>query len=165
MEWFRFVMVWLALFAALICSLAPAARANDKQTISHLEHKLAVQTDPNQVMKFWSSRDDVVLFDVMGPPREFVGQKALRDHLKDFAGFKNVKVDFLELKVVSDGELALASSVQHYTAKDGDGKPIDVTFRQTDLWRNTNGQWKLIHSHASYPVDMKTGKADMRSKM
>jgi ketosteroid isomerase-like protein len=56
-------------------------------------------------------------------------------------------------------------SHSHCTAKDPNGKPIDVTFRLTDIWRNTNGQWKLIHTHASFPVDMKTGKADMASKM
>ena len=164
MKRFKLVMVSLALFGALISALAVGARADDQQTISDLEHKLAVQTNPDEVMKFWESGDDVVLFDVMSP-REFAGQKALRDHLRDFSGFKDVKVEFLELKVISDGKLALASSVQHYTAKDADGKPIDVTFRQTDLWRNTNGQWKIINSHVSYPVDMKTGKADMASKM
>ena len=40
-----------------------------------------------------------------------------------------------------------------------------MTYRQTDVWRKTNGQWKLIHQHVSYPIDVKTGKADMGSKM
>jgi ketosteroid isomerase-like protein len=164
MKRFKFVMVSLAIFAALICGWAFAAPADDKQTISNLEHKLAVQTDPDEIMKFYDSGDDVVLFDVMSP-REFAGYKAIHDHMKDFAGFKDVKAEFLELQVISDGKLALARSVQHYTAKDQDGKPIESTFRVTDLWRNTNGQWKLIHSHVSYPIDMKTGKADMASKM
>jgi ketosteroid isomerase-like protein len=159
----KFVMVSLALFAALICALALGARADDKQTISNLEHKAAVQTDPDEIMKLYDSGDDVVVFDVMSP-REFAGRKAIRDHMKDFAGFKDVKVEFLEFQVVSDGKLALARSVQHYTAKDRDGKPIESTFRQTDIWRKTNGQWKLIHAHVSYPVDMKTGRADMASK-
>jgi ketosteroid isomerase-like protein len=55
--------------------------------------------------------------------------------------------------------------VQHYTAKDSEGNPIDITFRQTDLWRKKHGQWKIINSHTSVPIDMKTGKADMASKM
>jgi len=66
--------------------------------------------------------------------------------------------------VISDGKLALARSVQHVTAK-VNGKPFEMTFRVTDLWRKTHGQWKLIHSHLSVPVDLKTGKADMASKM
>jgi hypothetical protein len=45
------------------------------------------------------------------------------------------------------------------------GKPFEMTFRGTDLWRKTQGQWKLILLHFSVPVYMKTGKADMESKM
>jgi ketosteroid isomerase-like protein len=101
----------------------------------------------------------------MMSPREFAGQKAIHDHLAEFSGLKDLKVDFLELRVISDGQLAVARSVQHVTGKDSGGKPFDSTFRVTDIWRRTNGQWKLIHAHVSYPVDMKTGKADMASKM
>jgi ketosteroid isomerase-like protein len=157
-------MASLVIFAASLCASARGARADDKQTISNLEHKLAVQTNPDEIMKFYDSGDDVVLFDVM-PPREFAGYKTIHDHMKDFAGFKEVKAEFLELKVITDGKLALARGVQHLTGKGADGKPFDATFQQTDVWRKTNGQWKLIHEHASFPVDMKTGKADMASKM
>src|SRR5215472_3743598 len=34
-------------------------------------------------------------------------------------------------------------------------------FRQTDLWRKRNAQWKVVNAHVSVPADMKTGKADM----
>ena len=61
-----------------------------------------------------------MLFDVMGP-REFVGQKGIHDHLAEFSRYKDVKVDFLELKVISDGKLALARSMQHLSAKTADG--------------------------------------------
>src|SRR5215472_34152 len=118
-------MVSIAVVAALICRWAPAARADDQQEISDLEHKVAIVTTPDEAKKYWDSGDDVVLFDIMGPPREFAGQKALHDHMEEFAGFKDVKVDFLELKVISDGKLALARSVQHLTGKDSDGKRID----------------------------------------
>ncbi len=163
MKGFRLVMVSLALFTG-ICGLALVARADDQQDISDLEHKIATLTNPDEIMKYFEGGDDVVVFDLMGPPREFVGQKAVHDHWADFAGYKDVKVDFLELQVISEGKLALARSVQHYTAKQPDGKLFEVTFRQTDIWRKTNGQWKLVHTHSSVPVDLKTGKADMASK-
>jgi ketosteroid isomerase-like protein len=127
-----------------------------------LEHKVAIVTTPDEAKKYWDSGDDVVLFDVM-QPREFAGQKALHDHMEEFAGFKDVKVEFLELQVISDGKLALARSVQHYTAKDQDGKPIESTFRQTDILAQDKRPVET-HSHVSYPIDMKTGKADMASK-
>ena len=165
MKKFNILMVSIAVVAALICRWAPAARADDKQEISNLEHKIATTSNPDEAMKYYDSGNDVVIFDFMGPPREFAGHKAIHDHLAEFSGYTDGKVDFLELQVISDGKLALARSVQHYTAKAPDGKSFDVTLRLTDLWRKTHGEWKLIDQHVSVPVDMTTGKADMASKM
>jgi ketosteroid isomerase-like protein len=120
-------------------------------------------TSADEVMKYWDNGDDIVLFDIMRPPREYAGPKAIHDHADEFSGWTNLKVDFLELKVISDGNLA--RSVQHVTATTPDGKPFDTTFRATDVWRKRDGQWKLISVHVSVPVDLKTGKADMASKM
>jgi ketosteroid isomerase-like protein len=161
----KILIVPIALVAAVICSLAPAARADDQQAISDLEHKVATATSGDEVMKYWDSGDDIVLFDIMGPPREYAGHKAIHDHSDEFSGWTNLKVDFVELKIISDGKLALARSVQHATATMADGKPFAATFRQTDVWRKRDGQWKLISVHVSVPVDLKTGKADMASKM
>jgi ketosteroid isomerase-like protein len=158
-------MVSLALYTASICALAPVARADDQQEITDLENRVALVTTPDEARKYWDSGDDIALFDIMGPPREFAGQKALYDHMQEFTGDKDVKVDFLELKIISDGKLALARSVQHVTGKDADGKTFNLTIRVTDLWRKTNGEWKLMVAHDSFPVDLKTGKADMQSKM
>ena len=50
------------------------------------------------------------------------------------------------------------------TATDKSGKPFDIIFRVTDVWRKEKGGWKMVHSHISLPVAMATGKADMPSK-
>ena len=55
-------------------------------------------------------------------------------------------------------------SVQHFTWKDKDGKPMEATFRVTDALHKVKGQWKIFHSHISVPVDPATGKGDMQSK-
>jgi ketosteroid isomerase-like protein len=164
MKRFKFVMVSLAIFVASICAVAPRARADDQQEISDLEHKIAIITVADEAMKYYDKSDDVVLFDMMGPGREFIGWKAIHDHFAAFSGVTDAKAEFIDFKVISDGKFALASSVQHYTAKGPDGKPLDMTFRQTDLWHKTDGQWKIIHQHLSFPVDLKTGTADMASK-
>lgn len=161
----KIFVVSIAVLAAAICSSVRAARADDQQAISDLEHKVATVTNADEVMKYWDRGDDIVLFDIMGPPREYAGPKAIHDHADQFSGWKNLKVDFLELKVISDGNLALARSVQHATATTPDGKPFEMTFRATDVWRKRDGQWKLISVHVSVPVDLNTGKADMASKM
>jgi ketosteroid isomerase-like protein len=162
---FKILIVPVAILAVAICSLVPAPRADDQQEISDLEHKVATTLNPDEVMKYWANSDDILLFDFMGPPREFVGRKAVHDHAAAFSGWTNPKVDFLEFKVTSDGKLALARSVQHASIVDANGKTLEMTFRATDIWQKQNGQWKLIAVHDSVPVDLKTGKAEMASKM
>lgn len=161
---FEILIVPVAVLAVAICSLAPAARADDQQEISDLEHKVATDLNPDDVMTYWANNDDIVLFDFMGPPREFVGRKAVHDHAAAFSGWTNPKVEFLEFKVVTDGKLALARSVQHVSIVDANGKTIDMIFRATDVWQKQDGQWKLISVHDSVPMDLKTGKAEMASK-
>jgi len=66
---------------------------------------------------------------------------------------------------VTDGKMGAAFSVQHFTATDKSGKPVDMTVRVTDVWQKQKGKWKMIHTHVSFPTDLTTGKADMQSKM
>ncbi len=154
----------LTVAASVLCS--GLAVAGDQQDITDLEHKLADAQTAQQAIQYYAPGDEVTLFDMSGPPREYDGQKAIRADLeKGFAGLKDLKVNFLELKVDTDGQFGYARSVQHFTAKTPDGKPVDITFRQTDVLRKVDGQWKIVHQHISVPVDMKTGKADMSSKM
>ena len=48
--------------------------------------------------------------------------------------------------------------------KGKDGNPIDMTLRLTDVLREINGKWLIVHEHVSVPVDVATGKADLTSK-
>jgi ketosteroid isomerase-like protein len=158
-------LVVLALLAWNFTRSASAA-GDDKQAITDLEHKFANAPNADEAVKYYDATDEVVLFDMAGPPREVKGNKAIHTHLEQgFAGLKNLKVDFVELNVVTDGNLGFASSVQRFTATGADGKPVDVTFRQSDFLHKVNGEWKIMHQHISVPVDMKTGKGDMASKM
>jgi ketosteroid isomerase-like protein len=158
-------VAFLITLAMSIIFAAPAM-AGDQQDITDLEHKLADAQTAQEAIQYYASGDQVTLFDMSGPPREYDGQKAIRADLeKGFAGLKDLKVNFLELKVDTDGRFGYARSVQHFTAKTPDGKPVDITFRQTDVLRKVDGKWKIVHQHISVPVDMKTGKADLSSKM
>jgi ketosteroid isomerase-like protein len=145
-------------------SRAEAASA-DEQAITGVEHNLANATDAQDAMKNYDPTDEVVVLDMGGPEREHAGQKDVRaDMEKGFAGMKDIKVQFLELKVITDGNLGYARSIQRFTAKGPDGKPVDVTFRETDLLHKVDGQWKILEQHISVPIDMVTGKAMMASK-
>ena len=151
--------------ALLAFSIATQALAADAKTeIEEMEHKFAATTSADEIMKFVDSSDELVIFDLM-TPREFDGPKAVREDFQNaFSSFKNPKIEFVKLQVIANGNLGVAESVQHMTATDPSGKPIDTTFRVTDVWRKEKGAWKLVHAHISYPIDMATGKADMQSK-
>jgi ketosteroid isomerase-like protein len=155
------------LAAAVImgCSLGTKAFAADaKAQITDLEHKCAAATSVDELMKCYETSDDLVVYDI-GTPREFDGQQAVRGDFQNFLdNVKNAKIEIISMHVVTDGKLGLANSIQHFSGVDKTGKPIEGTFRVTDVWQKQNGAWKIIHTHASYPVDLASGKADMQSK-
>jgi hypothetical protein len=41
---------------------------------------------------------------------------------------------------------------------------FDFTTRVTDLYKETDGRWMVIHEHLSVPVDLATGTPDLSSK-
>lgn len=149
----------------LAWSVCPVAHAGDgKAEISALEHKCAAATNADDLMKCYDNSNDLVVYDVI-PPREYVGTKAVHDDFANFfSGVTNPKTEFVDLNVTADGTLGFARSIQHFTATSKDGKPMDLTFRVTDCLHKVKGQWKIIHEHISFPVDLATGKADMQSK-
>jgi ketosteroid isomerase-like protein len=158
-------LVVIALVTWGFARSAEAASADEK-AITGVEQKLAAAPNAQEAMKYYDPSDQVVVLDMSGPPREHVGQKEVRADLeKAFVGMKDLKVQFIELKVITDGKLGYARSVQRFTATGPNGKPVDITFRETDLLHKVHGQWRILEQHISVPVDLASGKADMASKM
>lgn len=115
-----------------------------------MEHKCSGAPTVDQFMTCYTLGDDLVVYDI-GTPREFDGHQAVRaDFHNLFDSMKNAKVEFLSLHVVTDGKMALVNSVQHFTGTDKSGKPVDMTFRVTDVWQKQKSQWKIIHTHVSF---------------
>jgi len=141
-----------------------AFAADAKAQITELDQKCANAPTIDELMACYDNSDDLVVYDV-STPREFDGTKAVRADFKNFFDdYKNFKIEFVSFHVVTDGKLGVANSIQHLTATDKSGKPFDMTFRVTDVWRKEKDGWKMIEQHLSFPVDMASGKADMQSK-
>ena len=161
----KFVFLLSAMSAAvLVWSFSSAPAAGDaKAEITVLEHKVIAATSADDAMTFQDEKE-IVLYDYV-MPLQYVGGKAVRaDFEKFFSSAKNVKGDFVTLRVIADGEVGIAHSIQHFTWTDKDGKPGEGTFRVTDGWQKVKGQWKLFHTHVSFPIDAATGKAEMNLK-
>ena len=150
--------------AVLVWSVSAAVAADDaKAEITALERKLITAANTNEFMAF-ADEKNIVLYDYVRP-LQYVGAKAVRADLDNFFNnAKNAKGDFVALEVVADEHIGVARSLQHFTWTDKDGKPAEATFRVTNGWHKVNGQWKLFHSHVSFPIDAATGKAEMNLK-
>jgi ketosteroid isomerase-like protein len=142
---------------------ALAAKAQ-KAELTRQEHKCLAAPTIDGVMQCYDTSDALILYDAV-PPREFDGPKAVRADLQPVYGnFKSLKYEFLNEHVVTEGKLGVTYGVVHFSGTDKGGKPVDLTWRATSVWRKENGKWKIIHQHLSFPVDAATGKADIKSK-
>ncbi len=159
---------WMMATVAIValCMSLPALAANtvkDKQEIEGIEHKIIDATSADQVMKYYD-KDNIDLYD-FHPPLQYEGATAVKEDLSDFfANAKDVKGEFVQLVVVTDGKMGMARSIQHFTWTGKDGKPAEGTFRVTDVFQKVDGKWKVIHSHVSVPVNPATGQAVMNAK-
>lgn len=140
------------------------AAADAKAQITELEHKLIAATSADQALTYYDT-NKVAVFD-FEPPLQYVGKEAVRT---DFGNFfnnaKDIKGEFLQIDVVTDGRLGIVNSIQHFTWTGRDGKAMEATLRVTDSLHKVDGQWKIFHSHISVPVDPATGQAQMDLKL
>lgn len=159
----------LIVAAAAAFSTQPAssqARSEDEAKIRAIENSFAAAVnaeDVDAMMKDYLP--DVVVFDVI-PPRQYVGVDAYRkDWQNVFALFKGpVKFSIADLHVEADGSLGYSHSIQHLGGTDMHGHAIDLVVRVTDGYRKVGGRWLKAYEHVSMPVDLATGKSDLRSK-
>ena len=154
---------------ALTASLgADALGADERAALEARERSCAAAGaigGVEQAMECFSSRPEVVAYDVF-TPFEFDGPEAIRRYFKKFfaTGYKNVKLEFVSLHVATDGTIGYTNSTQHFGAVAPDGSTLDGIARVSDVWRKENGRWKIILTHASFPVDPATFKAELHSK-
>lgn len=67
----------------------------------------------------------------------------------------------LEITAITQ-EFGYATTFQRYSGKTKDGLDFDFKYRMIGLVTKTNGKWKWIYEHISFPVDLTTGIADLQ---
>lgn len=164
------VLFCLLAIGVALCGLNSRARAqnDDVAEIKGIEQGIASaaqKRDLVAIMKNYPRGDTLVVFDV-APPRQYVGYEAFQ---KDWQRFLDSFADPIsyrmeDLNVIAGNNMAYARMIQHVSAKSRKGEPLNLYIRVTDVFRRTGGKWLIIHEHASFPVNMKTGKADFLSK-
>jgi ketosteroid isomerase-like protein len=148
---------------------APAARQNDKAAIEALEQQFSAAfnaKDATAIMKLYVSGPSLIVFDVT-PPRQFVGSDAyLKDWQGLFAAFPGpITFKELDLAITTDGgSIAFGHFFGDSLLTAKDGSKVDLICRVTHVYRRIHGHWLIVHEHVSVPVDLATGKPDLKSK-
>ncbi|KAF2491731.1 hypothetical protein BU16DRAFT_565432 [Lophium mytilinum] len=116
---------------------------------------------PNWGKKFYDL-DEAMYFDLMGS----VQRPGFRPHYDNITPYlADAQIAFKDLEITAVTEtFGYATALQRYWGVAADGNAFDFTFRTTSLVRKRDdGNWKYVHEHFSFPVNMATQKADLTS--
>jgi ketosteroid isomerase-like protein len=123
-------------------------KEKDTETLVAIVKEMTESMTAAQSTRHWA--DDALWFDI--PPFASRGVRpALQMFDKVFGSFKSCKVDILETDTFVNGDMGIVCTIQRVNVvlKSGDSKVLLV--RETDCFERRDGEWQLIHQHASVP--------------
>jgi ketosteroid isomerase-like protein len=166
------VMFIFLTIASIALGASPAARAeSDRVARAEVEHFYAdyerllntdeFLRDPAIVLPFFDEKN-MRLFDAMEP--EQLTGKDFSKHWIDITLAFPTKVTFLRMNIHADDKLAFVSYIQHFVGRQKNGPFFDMRTPTTDCLIKSDGKWRIVHQHASQPVDDATLAAVMVEK-
>ena len=109
--------------------------------------------------------DDVRVFDMWGT-WSHDGIDAWRRMAEGWFGSLGdelVRVEFDDVQTTVSDDVAVLSAFVTFTGLSADGDELrSLNNRLTWGLRKTDGRWKVVHEHTSAPVEMATGKVDLK---
>jgi uncharacterized protein (TIGR02246 family) len=109
--------------------------------------------------------DDVRVFDMWGT-WSHDGIDAWREMTEGWFGSlgdERVRVDFDDVQTTVGEDVAVLSAFVTFAGLSADGEELrSMNNRLTWGLRTVDGTWKVVHEHTSAPVEMATGKVDLR---
>lgn len=129
--------------------------AGIRQQIDKLVEALRA-TDLDAVKSIYAP--DIVSFDV-GPPLQVVGVEAkAKNWIEVFTAFQHpIDYEIRGLSITVDGDLAVAHSINRLNGTLKNGHRSGFWVRATFCWQRVDGEWLVVHDHASVPLDVATG--------
>jgi PhnB protein len=98
---------------------------------------------------------DIRSFD-LAPPLEHAGTEALRkglgEWLPTFQG--PIGYELRDVRITAGGDVAFSHSLAHMTGTKTSGEEMNIWVRVTVCFRKLDGDWKVVHEHASVPFYM-----------
>ena len=162
--------VTLVLLAAAAQGVVPLrlARADCAGEIKAIQSGIAASAenrDLDAIMAPYLPGDKLFVFD-MYPPQAYIGWDAFRNDWKNFIEALKGPISYKlgHLTASCDDDFGYTYMIQYIRGTQQDGKPFKLNLRETDVYRKIDGRWRIVHVHASVPVDLKTDQGDFLSK-
>jgi ketosteroid isomerase-like protein len=162
-----------ALLSGAILCLSGSSCSDSSIDSGQSEVKVSVQRlrdavqakNLDSIMEYYVPDESLFVYDAV-PPRQYVGAKAFRKDWENFLALfpGPIQVEVVDWTVSTEGNLAYGYGPFRVSGIGKDGNPLDLIVRVTDVYRKIGGKWVCVHEHASWPVDLTTGKADLTSK-
>ena len=120
----------------------------DQEILFSIVKEMSESMTGAQSTRHWA--EDALWFDIPAFASKGV-QPALKFFDRVFSNFRSCQVDFLEVDTVVNGNMGIVCTIQKVSVvmKNGDTKLLLA--RETDCFEKRDGEWKLIHQHASVP--------------
>jgi ketosteroid isomerase-like protein len=129
----------------------------DVQEIINLEHYLANLTDVEKVMPLFAA--NAIVAD-LSLPGWYEGHDSISAAFKpQFESIQTLNADIKDISVVTDGQFSCAALTVQIKGFLKNGTPLSTSFRELDALKKTDGKWRWIQQHVSYPMDAKTGRS------
>jgi uncharacterized protein (TIGR02246 family) len=94
-------------------------------------------------------------------PLQYVGVDAIREVCQ--RGFDsqlgNFRWDIPDLQVIVRDDIAVTWGLNDMRSQEPGGRKMESMSRGTRIFQKTDGEWKMIHQHVSFPYDPETGEA------
>lgn len=130
-------------------NLSATEEAEIRRVISERVEALRVMDAERLVGSLSSS---VVSFEMVPPLSLPPGEAAEIGRARIWLqGWKDVHVEIRDLAVHASGEVAFCHSLNRLGGTTKDGREISIWMRSTLGLRKLQGEWKIVHSHASVP--------------
>lgn len=130
------------------------AEGQIRQIIENVSEAIE-ERDVNRIMTAYSS--DAVIYDVRDALE--IGKEGLQKNWEEcFRMTKDFRSEIDEVTVYAEDDVGFSHCLIHTIGTTTSGEQIDNWIRMTDCFRRINGEWKVVHEHASMPGDFDTGK-------
>jgi len=172
MSWIRTVMIGCAIALSLLFTLptfihpaqsapalAAAVKADPEFKVLLDRYYAAWSSDGGNIDfdtagQFYVHSDELLVYDPMPPLGGFQGWNALKAGDQNaFGNFTHIKLTpYDDLKVTRHGDVAWCTLTYHLSLSTKTGEGGEYDLRHTIIWEKREGQWLIVHEHASVPL-------------